>query len=249
MARLVLKYQSAVLREIPIAALPLTIGRAPDNNIRIDEPSISDHHARLSLEGEKLVIEDLRSMNGTSVNDQRVTRATLRDGDNIQIGEHILQVDTVNEASSAFPGVASPPSTTDLQSERSDDTVGHPESRSKKHGGTRARSSEKARHPLIDTAHAPRLRVLRGSTDQGEYMLLAKLTVIGSSEMAFVRLKGWFAPAVAAQINHHSDGYYLGMGDVVPEVNGHPIEGPTLLRDGDIIQLGRVRLQFSAASS
>jgi pSer/pThr/pTyr-binding forkhead associated (FHA) protein len=248
MARLVLKYQSAVLSEIPIAALPLTIGRAPDNNIRIDEPSISDHHARLSLEGEKLVIEDLRSMNGTSVNDQRVTRATLRDGDNIQIGEHVLQVDTVNEASSAFPGAA-PSSTTDLQSERSGDTVGDPESRSKKHGGTRATSSEKARHPLIDTAHAPRLRVLRGSTDQDEYMLLAKLTVIGSSEMAFVRLKGWFAPAVAAQINHHSDGYYLGRGDVVPEVNGHPIQGPTLLRDGDLIQLCRVRLQFSAASS
>ena len=112
-----------------------------------------------------------------------------------------------------------------------------------------AASHERTRHALIDAAHAPRLLVLRGSTDRDEYSLLAKLTVIGSSDIAVVRLKGWLAPAVAAQINHHPDGYYLGLGDVVPEVNGRPIQGVTLLRDGDIIQIGRVRLEFKEASS
>jgi hypothetical protein len=76
--------------------------------------------------------------------------------------------------------------------------------------------------------------------------LAAKLTVIGSSEMSSVRLLGWFAPSVGAQINRHEDGYYLGLGDRIPKVNGQPIQGPTLLRDGDIIQVGRVRLQFSS---
>jgi hypothetical protein len=89
------------------------------------------------------------------------------------------------------------------------------------------------------------LRVLRGRTDKKEYVLAAKLTVIGASQSASVRLLSWRAPAIAAQINHHDDGYYLGLGDRVPKVNGQPIQGPTRLRDGDRIDLGRVRLLFS----
>jgi pSer/pThr/pTyr-binding forkhead associated (FHA) protein len=246
MARLVLKFQSEVLDEIPIVQLPLSIGRAPDNDVLIDDPSVSDHHARLSTEGEKLVIEDLGSMNGTSVNDQRVTRSTLRDGDNIQIGEHTLQVDTVNEVSTNRPAVSS--AAVEISDQASNEAVTEPhESRHYAVNGTA--SHERTRHVLIDAAHAPRLLVLRGSTDRDEYALLAKLTVIGSADIAFVRLQGWLAPAVAAQINHHPDGYYLGLGDVVPDVNGQPIQGATLLRDGDIIQIGRVRLEFKAASS
>ncbi len=88
--------------------------------------------------------------------------------------------------------------------------------------------------------------MLSGRTDQSEYILAGKLTVIGSSQIAAVRLLGWFAPPVGAQINHHPDGYYFGLGDRVPKLNGQPIHGPTRLREGDIIQVGRVRLQFSS---
>jgi len=48
-----------------------------------------------------------------------------------------------------------------------------------------------------------------GRTDQKEYVLTNKLTVIGKSAMATVRLKGWFKPQMAAQINQRDDGYYL----------------------------------------
>ena len=78
-----------------------------------------------------------------------------------------------------------------------------------------------------------------------EYILAGKLTVIGRSKLASVRLLGWFTQPVAAQINRRDDGYYLGLGDRVPKINGQFIQGPTRLHDGDIIQLGRVRLQFS----
>jgi len=247
MARLVLKFSSNVLSEIPIANLPLSIGRAPDNNIRIDEPSISDHHARLSLESGKLVIEDLGSLNGTRVNDQRIDRATLRDGDNIQIGQHVLQVDTVNEA--RISSVVTASMQTERQDLPNDELDKESPQKGKRPSGPQIASVEAGRSVPIDLSQAPRLRVLRGSTDRDEYVLLAKLTVIGSSEIALVKLQGWLAPAVGAQINHHPDGYYLGLGDVVPEVNGQPIQAPTLLRDGDVIQIGRVRLQFSAAAS
>ena len=62
--------------------------------------------------------------------------------------------------------------------------------------------------------------------DQKEYVITNKLTVIGKSKMATVRLKGWFKPQLAAQINQRDDGYYVGPGDKVPTVNGTAISGP-----------------------
>jgi hypothetical protein len=95
-----------------------------------------------------------------------------------------------------------------------------------------------------DRLRVPTLAVLSGRTDQKEYRLVGKLTVIGRSKMATVRLRGWFTPNIAAQINKHEDGYYLGRGDLVPEVNGAEIGALTKLNDGDLIEVGRVRLIF-----
>ena len=90
----------------------------------------------------------------------------------------------------------------------------------------------------------PTLTVVRGRTNQKEYRLAGKLTVIGHSKMATVRLRGWFTPDIAAQINKHEDGYYLGRGDRVPKLNGAPINGLTKLNDGDLIEVGNVQMNF-----
>jgi predicted component of type VI protein secretion system len=231
MARLVVKFGSQVLREIPIGERSLTIGRSPDNDVHIDNLAVSDHHARLYAENGRMVIEDLGSLNGTYVNDARVNRVVLRDGDDIRIGMHQLQLDTVHETSTTIADRVSGSRKVPLPA-GTDASLDPPD-------------PNELDVPGADRLHAPTLRVLSGRTDQPEYVLAAKLTVIGSSEMSSVRLLGWFAPAVGAQINRHEDGYYLGLGDRVPKLNGKPIQGPTLLRDGDIIRVGRVRLQFS----
>ena len=90
----------------------------------------------------------------------------------------------------------------------------------------------------------PTLVVLSGKLDQKEYVLTNRLTVIGKSPMATIRLRGWFKPKMAAQINQRDDGYYLGTGDKVPSVNGTPISGTVRLNDGDLIDVCGVRLNF-----
>jgi chromosome segregation ATPase len=64
-----------------------TIGRTPDNDIRIDAEFISRHHAVVLLYGSKTVVEDLNSTNGTYVNAERVTRRTLKEGDIVTLGK------------------------------------------------------------------------------------------------------------------------------------------------------------------
>jgi len=68
--------------------------------------------------------------------------------------------------------------------------------------------------------------------------------VIGKSKMATVKLKGWFKPQLAAQVNQRDDGYYMGPGDKVPWVNGAPIVGPMRLNDGDMIEVCGLRMNF-----
>ncbi len=65
----------------------ITIGRAPDNMIRIDDPSVSGRHAQLLLIDERYQLKDLGSTNGTRVNSESVTDVFLRVGDRIRFGK------------------------------------------------------------------------------------------------------------------------------------------------------------------
>ena len=85
MAKLYLKFEQAVLKECPLSQGVVTIGRMPDNLIHIDNPAVSGHHAKISWETDHYVLEDNNSTNGTYVNNRRVSKAALHDGDEILI--------------------------------------------------------------------------------------------------------------------------------------------------------------------
>jgi pSer/pThr/pTyr-binding forkhead associated (FHA) protein len=64
----------------------ITIGRAPDNMIVIDDPSVSNRHATMELTGETYRLKDLESTNGTKVNGVPITETVLRFDDRIRFG-------------------------------------------------------------------------------------------------------------------------------------------------------------------
>lgn len=70
------------------------IGRTPDNDIVIDNLAVSRIHAVIEEDKGKFYIRDCDSLNGTLVNQRRVGRALLREGDDIQIGKHRLVFQT-----------------------------------------------------------------------------------------------------------------------------------------------------------
>ncbi|MGE5433296.1 MAG: FHA domain-containing protein [Candidatus Doudnabacteria bacterium] len=68
-----------------------TIGRSPDNDIFLDDVTVSRKHAVVLQSGGELRIEDLGSLNGTFVNRRRIDAATrLESGDEVQIGKYRL---------------------------------------------------------------------------------------------------------------------------------------------------------------
>src|SRR6266542_7013791 len=64
----------------------ITIGRAPENAIVIDDPSVSSRHAQLELAGETYRVKDLDSTNGTRVNGIPITETMLRFDDRLRFG-------------------------------------------------------------------------------------------------------------------------------------------------------------------
>lgn len=89
------------------------------------------------------------------------------------------------------------------------------------------------------------LRVVSGRADQSEYRLRSNTTLIGKSDTAVVRLKGWFKPKVALAIARTGDRYVATALGGKTLVNGEPLQGRRDLQDGDVLQVSGLVLEFS----
>ena len=79
-------------RDVAFEGHPVTIGRASDADVVIDDPLVSRRHARLAPRGGRLILEDLGSTNGTRVNDHVVREAVVAPGDRIHVGATRLEI-------------------------------------------------------------------------------------------------------------------------------------------------------------
>jgi pSer/pThr/pTyr-binding forkhead associated (FHA) protein len=240
MPKLVLKFENSVLREVAVGPKEVSIGRSPDNGLVIDNPAISHYHARVFQEDGRLMLEDFGSLNGTFVNGQRVKMVTLKPGDSVAIGKHTIVVSDSRDLDGFASGIGDArPAAPKINETVMLDTKERRDFLQKV--AAVGESSQVAPARL----KVPTLVVRKGKTSHREYTLSDKLTVVGKSALATVKLTSWFAPRVAAQINRREDNsYYIGGAGKVPSVNGVPIAQPTKLSPGDLIEVAGVQLEF-----
>ncbi len=82
----------------------ITMGRALDNRIRLEDGTVSHHHAVLTLDGHDYKLRDLNSTNGTRVNGMRIVETKLQDGDAVRIGSVEMQFESdVKKSSQPLP--------------------------------------------------------------------------------------------------------------------------------------------------
>jgi len=262
MAELFLKFEDRVLQELLLSGNTVTIGRQPDNVFRIDNPAVSGHHAKVYAEGDHYVIEDSESFNGTYVNGQRISKAVLKHGDNATIGKHTIEFrDEVRPVAAPYGNAVDGQLPKPPQLDRTVllDTAKAKEMLAKaavaassagpvvvqKIGIAQSQSPVNTTlvHQTIGT-----LTIVKGRTDQQRYVLTSKLTLIGKSRMAGIRLKRWFAPRVAALIYRAEDGYFIAASEnkVKIRVNDIVVEGAQKqLEAGDVIELADIKAVFA----
>src|SRR5690348_440724 len=91
MARLILSLDGQVMAEYNMNKERYTVGRLPDNDIRIDNAAVSGHHSLIINILNDSFLEDLSSTNGTYVNGKLIKKHALQHGDVITVGHHQLR--------------------------------------------------------------------------------------------------------------------------------------------------------------
>lgn len=236
MPKLLLKFNAAVIKEIPFDKPSITVGRKPDNDIVIDNPAISGHHCKLSLQGGTYVVEDLDSTNGTYVNEKRIKQSGLHHNDVVGLAKHALVfVEDVPPPPPPAPAEDKPAAgeaTMVIAPEKQKELVA-------------AAAKDAA------AASVGFLKVLKGAADaKTEYELKGMSTYIGKSDRVQVPIKGaglfGSAPEVAASIHRKPEGYVLvAVEDGYPVVNGSKVSGSVVLKEGDLIDCGSTTMQFN----
>ncbi len=79
---------SGATRSLRRSARVITIGRAPENDVTVDDPAVSWHHAEIrATGGAEFEIVDLSSHNGTFLNGQQITRGAIHELDRVTVGD------------------------------------------------------------------------------------------------------------------------------------------------------------------
>ena len=234
MARLVLSLDSQVMAEYNMNKERYTIGRLPDNDIRIDNPAVSGHHSLIINILNDSFLEDLNSTNGTYVNGKLIKKHALQHGDVVTVGHHQLRFVEDDEAQDEFEKtMVIQPSSRPVDKLRVASAAAENIS-----AGISATGARKA---LADGAAVPKkakLQVLSGAFAGRELDLNKALTTLGR-------------PGVqVAAITRRADGFFIvhvdsGKDGDFPLLNGTAIgSNATRLTDNDVIQLAGVKMGF-----
>ena len=237
MARLILSLDSQVLAEYNMNKERYTIGRLPDNDVRIDNPAVSGHHALIINILNDSFLEDLNSTNGTYVNGKLIKKHALQHGDVITCGHHQLRfVDS--QTSETEPDefektMVIQPSAAIEERVRAAKAEPAPPVRA-----APGKPDGEAAGPGPVAPPKAKLQVLSGAFAGRELELIKALTTLGR-------------PGVqVAAITRRADGFYLvhvdsGTPDDFPLVNGSKIGAQARrLTDNDVITLAGVKMGF-----
>jgi len=225
MARLILSLDGQVMAEYNMNKERYTIGRLPDNDIRIDNPAVSGHHSLIINILNDSFLEDLNSTNGTYVNGKLIKKHALQHGDVITVGHHQLRFVEDDDAQ---------------QDEFEKTMVIQPSARpvDKLQAATGETASRRTLGNGASAMKKARLQVLSGAFAGRELELTKTLTTLGR-------------PGVqVAAITRRSEGYFIVHVDSEPHddyplVNGVPIGAQARkLIDNDVIQLAGVKMGF-----
>ncbi len=233
MPKLTLKFKkdSTKIREYQLErGQSVNIGRLDTNDIVIENLAVSGHHAKIDWAGNGFLLTDLKSKNGTFVNDQIAISHWLKHGDVITIGKHVLIFEYAPD---------------EAQPDAGDKKMG--ETMVMDTGKYRSMLAKNVSSKVSQVAETEKIGVLSFlAGGEGEVELTKKLTKIGKNASSDLVVKGFFVGQTAATISKRPDSYYLSYvgGFSKPKVNGQAVKESVELKQFDVVEIGSVKMQF-----
>ncbi|MEZ5565783.1 MAG: FHA domain-containing protein [Gammaproteobacteria bacterium] len=250
MARLILSLDGQVLAEFNMSKERYTVGRLQDNDIRIDNPTVSGHHSLVINILNDSFLEDLNSTNGTYVNGRLIKKHALQNGDVVTVGRHQLRfVDgAADEEEDEFASTMvierqvggaealakAAAMSASLDSARSSRSSGNDSGGAATPAVSRPAGADPASKPLA----VAKVQVLNGSFAGREITLNKALTTLGRPGVQVVA------------ITRRSDGYHLVQVENAADQNPPKLNGDALgpqarkLTDNDVIEIIGIKMGF-----
>ena len=247
MARLILSLGGQVLAEFNMTKERYTIGRLPDNDVRIDNPAVSGHHSLIINILNDSFLEDLSSTNGTYVNGKLIKKHALQHGDVVTIGHHQLRyVETVaeeEETDDEFARTMIIGDSDQAVQEAAEASASQAKVKAEvpSTGDTTTASAISNKAPDVGATYKQvanaKVQVLNGKFAGREVDLNKALTTLGSPG------------AQVIAITKRSEGYFIVMvenkKDDPPKVNGVGLGSQAVkLDDNDVIELIGIKMGF-----
>ncbi len=225
MPEIVVKYEDKIIERVVSEKKRISIGRTHDNDIVLDNRGVSRKHSQIEFNDNAAVIIDNESLNGTFVNNRKISEEILRDGDTITIGKYSL---TYHTEASHMPSNASMDGTMVLKTKKHKDLL----------------QQDKVDREII-TRMGGSVLVGEDNTDFSEYPIERNVTTIGKAKFVHIHARGFMLSGIQAKIVMDNEQYSvinLGRKGKV-KLNGEQVESQ-LLKNGDILQVGKSVYRF-----
>ncbi len=228
MPEITVKFDNKVVERVVTEKERISIGRTSDNDIVLDNRGVSRKHARIEFSGKEAIVIDNESLNGTFVNQRKVTEEKLRDKDVITIGKFDL---IFSVGSSIDDKMSDHDGTMVLNTKRQKEMI----------------KQDRAAKEMIKAAGCS---VLLGveNVDESEIPLDREVLTIGKSKYVNVNVGGWLVSGIQAKIIKENEGYVvMNVGrSGKTRVNGEAIDRREI-KNGDIIEIGKGVFRFVEA--
>lgn len=225
MPEIVVKFSDRIIERVVTEKEHISIGRTTENDIVLDNRGVSRKHAQIEFSDQGAVLIDNDSLNGTFVNQRKVTEQPLHDNDIITIGKYDLVY--YNDA--------------------------QPNRKMSDMDGTMVMSTKKHKDLVEQDRQDKEMADEVGGTillavndrDKTKYRLNQETTTFGKASYVDIRVKGFFVSKLQAKVVKEGEAFTvfnLGQRDKT-RVNGEPVNSMTL-KNGDIIEVGKSIFRF-----
>ncbi len=226
MPEIIVKYDDKVIERIVTEKKRITIGRTNDNDIVLENRGVSRKHALIEFNNNAAVVIDNESLNGTFVNNRKITEEVLRNDDTITIGKYSLVYRS--EASQDTDSAANFDGTMVLNTKRQKKML----------------ENDKVERQIVGK-YGGSVLVGEENVDFSEFHLDRDVVTIGKAKFVHVKAKGFWISGIQAKIvkeNHCYSLVNLGRGGKT-KVNGEEIS-TYVLKNGDLITVGNSTFKF-----
>ena len=231
MPEIVVKFDNKIIEKVVTEKPRISIGRTSDNDIVLDNRGVSRKHALIEFAPDSALVIDNDSLNGTFLNDRKITEETLKDKDRISIGKYELIFNSSMERENKF---------SDLDGTMLLQTKAHKQ----------RMETDKSQREITEKLGCSVLVGVTNKGDKNKYPLDRDVVTFGKSKFCNIPIKGLFAPQIAAKIIREGISFTLvNLGkNGYTKVNGEAISRFDL-KNNDLVQIGKFFFKFIEAGA